>query len=76
MFLIDDLLLLPVKGFLGIFERIHEMAEQELSDEGYLLERLMALRIQFELDEIEEGEYMKLEKELLEKLDAVREIGE
>jgi len=76
MLLIDDLLLLPVKGFLGIFKRINEMAEQELSDETYLLERLMALRLQFEMGEMEEGEYMKLEKEFLERLNAVRESEE
>lgn len=76
MLLIDDLLLLPVKGFVGIFKRIHEMAEQELSDETYLLERLMGLRLQFEMGEMEEGEYMKLEKDLLERLNAVREIEE
>ena len=76
MLLIDDLLLLPVKGFVGIFKRIHEMAEQELSDETYLLERLMALRLQFELGEMGEEEYMRLEKELLGRLDVVMEIGE
>ena len=76
MLLIDDLLLLPVKGFVGIFKRIHEMAEQELSNEPYLLERLMGLRLQFEMGEMEEGEYMKLEKDLLERLNAVREIEE
>jgi len=76
MLLIDNLLLLPVKGFVGIFKRIHEMAEQELSNETYLLERLMALRLQFEMGEMEEREYMKLEKDLLERLNAVREIEE
>ncbi len=76
MLLIDDLLLLPVKGFIGIFKRIHEMAEQELSDERYLLERLMALRLQFEMGEMKEEEYTKLEKEVLGRLDAVREVEE
>ena len=62
MLLIDDLLLLPVKGFIGIFKKIHEMAEQELSDEGYIRERLMELQLRFELDEISEEEYTKQEK--------------
>jgi len=76
MLLIDDLLLLPVKGFVGLFKRIHEMAEQEISNETYLLERLMALRLQFELGEMGEEEYMKVEKDLLERLNTVREIQE
>jgi hypothetical protein len=76
MLLIDDLLTLPVKGFLGIFKKIHEMVEQELSDETHIREKLMALRLRFELDEISEGEYNKQEKELLERLDAARGIDE
>jgi len=76
MFLIDDLLTLPVKGFLGIFKKIHEMAEQELSDETYLLEKLMALRLRFELDEINEEEYNRQEKELLARSDAARGANE
>ena len=76
MFLIDDLLTLPVRGFMGLFKRIHEMAEQELSDEPYLLEKLMALRLRFELDEIGEEEYSQQEKEILARLDAVRGADE
>ena len=76
MLLIDDLLLLPVKGFIGIFKKIHEMAEQELSDEGYIRERLMELQLRFELDEISEEEYTKQEKELMIRLDAIRKAKE
>jgi len=72
MLLIDDLLLLPVKGFFGIFKKIHEMAEHELSDEDYIRERLMELQLRFELNEIREEEYNQKEKELLVHLDAVR----
>lgn len=76
MLLIDDLLLLPVKGFFGIFKKIHEMAERELSDEDYIRERLMELQLRFELDEISEEEYNKQEKELLARLDAARGANE
>jgi len=72
MFLIDDLLLLPVKGFFGIFKKIHEMAEHELSDEDYIKERLMEVQLRFELDEIGGEEYNQKEKELLTRLDAAR----
>ncbi len=76
MLLIDDLLLLPVKGFFGIFKKIHEMVEHELSDEDYIRERLMELQLRFELDEISEEEYTKQEKELMARLDAVRTAKE
>lgn len=76
MFLIDDILLLPVKGFLGIFKKIQEMAEQELSDENYIRERLMELQLRFELDEISEEEYNRQEKELMRRLDESIKRGE
>ena len=76
MLLIDDLLLLPVKGFIGIFKKIHEMVEHELSDEDYIRERLMELQLRFELDEISEEEYTKQENELMARLDAVRTAKE
>jgi len=72
VFLIDDLLLLPVRGFVGIFKKIHEMAEREVSDEDYIRERLMELQLKFELDEISEEEYIDQEKELMTRLDAIR----
>jgi hypothetical protein len=70
--LIDDLLFLPIKGFVGIFKKIHELAERELSDEDYIRERLMELQLKFELDEIGEEEYTKQEKELMARLEAIR----
>jgi len=76
MLLIDDLLMLPMKGFLGIFKKIHELVEQELSDETHIREELMALRLRFELDEISEEEYNKQEGELLIRLDGARGIEE
>ncbi len=76
MLLIDDLLLLPIKGFIGIFKKIHEMAVQELSDEDYIRERLMELQLKYELDELSEEEYTNQEKELMERLDAIRKAKE
>lgn len=76
MLLIDDLLLLPIKGFIGIFKKIHEMAERELSDEDYIRERLMELQLKYELDELSDEEYTKQEKELMERLDAIRKAKE
>lgn len=76
MFLVDDILLLPVRGFFGIFKKIQEMAERELSDENYIRERLMELQLRFELDEISEGEYYRQEKELLQRLNESIKLNE
>jgi len=73
MLLIDDILLLPLKGLVGIFEKIHDMAKKEVSDEKYTLEKLMELQLRYELDEISEEEYNREEAKLQEKLNAIRE---
>ena len=72
MFIIDDILLAPLKGVLFIANKINEVIEKEMSDEGSIKERLMALQLKFEMDEIDEEEYDKREDELLELLENIR----
>ena len=74
MLLVDDLLTLPFKGFVGIFKKIHEIVERELSDADLIRERLMELQLRFELDEISEEEYERREKEFLERLDVIQRL--
>ena len=73
MFLIDDILLAPLKGVIFIGEKINEMIVKEMSDEGAVKERLMALQLKFEMDEIDEEEYDRREDELLKLLENIRE---
>jgi uncharacterized membrane protein len=73
MFLIDDILLAPLKGVIFIAEKINEVIEKEMSDEGSIKERLMALQLKFEMDEIDEEEYDRREDELLKILGNIRE---
>jgi len=73
MFLIDDILLAPLKGVIFIAKKINDVMEKEMSDEGAIKERLMALQLKFEMDEIDEEEYDKREDELLKLLEKVRE---
>ncbi len=73
MFLIDDILLAPLKGVVFLAEKINEIIEKEMSDEGTIKERLMALQLKFELDEIDEEEYDRREDELLKLLEVARE---
>ncbi len=73
MLVVDDILLLPFKGLFGILRRIQEMAEHELYGEDYLVEKLMELRLKFELDEISEEDYDEQEKELMARLKTAAE---
>ena len=73
MFLIDDLLLAPLKGVIFIGKKINDVIEKEMSDEGAIKERLMALQLKFEMDEINEEEYDEREDELLKLLEKIRE---
>jgi hypothetical protein len=73
MFLIDDILLAPIKGIIFLAEKINEVVEKETSDEGTIKERLMDLQLKFEMDEITEEEYNQKEDELLKLLNNIRE---
>jgi hypothetical protein len=72
MLLIDDILFAPLKGIIFLAEKINEVIEKETSDEGAVKERLMALQLKFEMDEIDEEEYDKREDELLKTLEKIR----
>ena len=76
MFLIDDILLSPLNGIIWLGKKINEVAEKEFSDEGLIKEKLMQLQLRFEIDEISEENYNKQEKELLERLEAIRKAKE
>lgn len=73
MFLFDDLFLAPLKGIVFVAEKISEVVDKEMSDEGSIKEKLMALQLMFEMDEMDEEEYDKREDELLKILENIRE---
>lgn len=70
MFLIDDILLAPIKSVIWLTKKINEVVEKELYDEGRMKKELMDLQLRLELNEISEEDYIKQEKELLARLDA------
>lgn len=76
MFLVDNILLAPMKGVIWLGKKINEVVEREISDEGVIKEKLLELQLQFELDEISEEEYNKKERELLGRLDVIRRSNE
>lgn len=67
------LLSLPVKGLMGIFKRIAEMAEAELTDESKIREELLQLENLYENGQITEEEYQDREAGLIERLNMARE---
>ena len=61
-----------IKGLIGIAKKIDELMQRETSDEGRIKERLMALQLKFEMDEISVEEYDKQEEELLGLIENIR----
>lgn len=74
--LVDDLLLLPFRGLLGVFQKISEMADREVNDAAYLQEKLLEIQLLYEMDEISEEEYALKAATLEDRLNAVREAAE
>ena len=70
MFLIDDFLM-------WIFETIHDRALEELEDTPEKLKReLLDSQLLLETDQITEEEYTKKEKNILERLNVLKEREE
>jgi hypothetical protein len=76
MFLIDDILLLPlklpVKGFEWILRQIQTMANDELLNEQPWKEKLIELQMMLELGEISEEDYKREEAQVFQALRDVR----
>lgn len=73
-FLLDDIILAPMKGVKWIAEKINEQAVGEFTDRSRVQDELMELQMRFEMDEIEEDEYMKQESALMKRLNAIEEF--
>lgn len=73
MFIIDDILLAPIKGFLYIFKEIEKVAREETEDTAEKLKKeLLETQMLFETDQISEEEYQKKENNILERLNALQ----
>jgi len=67
--ILDDLLMLPLKGGLALVKKIRDMAEDELYDPERIKNLLAEINEAYETGEIEKEEFQKLEAELLERLE-------
>jgi hypothetical protein len=68
MFLLDDLLSLPLSGLKFVFRTLRQVAEEQYTDTGPIKERLLELQLQLESNEITEAEYVQREAEILAEL--------
>lgn len=75
-FILDDILLLPLKapvaGFRWILRQIQTMADEELLNDQPWKERLIELQMMLELGEISEEEYGKEEAAVFQALRDIR----
>ena len=71
-FLIDDILLAPIKGIVWLAEKVRDMAVEELEDTPEKLQReLLDLQMALETEQISKDEHQKREKDILERLEAL-----
>ena len=73
MFLVDDILLSPMKGILWVFREIHDAAQQELAGESEAITAALSeLYMRLETGQITEEEFDAQEKALLDRLDRLQ----
>ncbi len=76
MFLIDDLLLLPIRlpvsGFNWILRQVQTMANEELLNDQPWKERLIELQMMLEVGELTEAEYGREEAQVFQALREIR----
>ncbi len=68
MFLIDDILMLPISGIGFIFRTLQKLAEEQYTDAAPIKERLLMLQLELEAGDISEAEYVKEEADIIRQL--------
>ena len=68
MFLVDELLMLPVTGFKSILRTLAKVAEEQYTDDAPLKERLLHLQVELEEGTITEDQYIEKEAQILREL--------
>ena len=75
-FILDDLLMLPLKlpvaGFNWIMKQIQTMADEELNNDQVWKERLIELQMMLEVGDISEEEYAAEEAQVFQALRDIR----
>ena len=74
MFLLDDILLSPIKGLAVICQKVHDAAQEDRKQqESAILAQLAELYQQFEAGGIGDADFNSRETELLNQLEEVQE---
>ena len=68
-FLLDDILLAPLKGVIFIAEKIHAQAMEELLDEDGVRQELRDIYMLLETGKMSEAEFEEREAVLVERLE-------
>lgn len=76
MFLIDDILLAPLKGIAWLGEKFRDVADKELFDPDKIQEELMTNQANLDMGEISQEDYNAREKDILERLNKIQESKE
>lgn len=77
MFLVDNLLMSPIKGVLWVFKEIHDAAQQELAGESEAITATLSeLYMKLETGQITEEQFDAQEKVLLDRLDRLQAEAE
>jgi len=76
MFLLDDILLSPLRGALFVFQEIQKAAEAEEHDSRPVVQELQDLYMLLETGKITEQEFDKQETVLLERLERTERDGQ
>jgi hypothetical protein len=71
MFLIDDLLMMPIDGIKFVFRTIQKTAEEQYLDDAPLKEALLELQVRYDSGELTEDEYAEQQAAILR---ALREV--
>ena len=75
-FILDDLLLLPIRlpvaGFNWVLKQVQTMANEELLNDQPWKERLIELQMMLEVGDISEEEYTRQEAEVFQALRDIR----
>lgn len=76
MFILDDILLFPIRSILWICREIHNAAHEEQAHEAErITSELSQLYMMLETGKITEAEFDSREKELLDRLDEIEQEG-
>ncbi|MDF9407605.1 MAG: Gas vesicle protein G [Pelotomaculum sp. PtaB.Bin013] len=74
MFILDDLMMAPWRFFYFVVEKIHDQAMAELLDESVITRQLLEAQIRYDMGEIDDEEYGKIEEVLINRLHTAREL--